>query len=107
MSEPATCGATSKPAHGGSKAGPLLCGSGPALEIEATSVVMCELVSAVVVLVLRVFGTDPVGVTSVPGVVAPWRVLMTTVQRVRKKLSGRDLGKTGHCEPVKLSYNWF
>ena len=69
--EPATCGLMGEPTRGGSEIGPLVCGSGPALESEATSVVVCELVSAVVAPVPRVFRTDPVGVDSAPGIVAP------------------------------------
>jgi len=49
VSKPATCGATGELAHGGSEAGPLMCRSGLALESEAASIVVCELVLAEVV----------------------------------------------------------
>ena len=52
----------------------VMCGSELVLESEAASVVVCEPVSAEVVSVPGVFWTDPVGVNSVPRVVAPVRV---------------------------------
>ena len=97
LSKPVTCGTTIEPAHGGSEARLLVCGSGLALKSEATSIVICELVSVEVVPVPAVFGTDPVGVDLVPGVVNPQHtgcVLADTGQWVRrKKLSRRALRK--------------
>ena len=62
----ATCGLVGKSVWGGSVVGPPVCGFGPALQSEDMSIVVCELVSAEVVLVTGVFGMDPFGVYSWP-----------------------------------------
>ena len=85
VSVPVTCGVTGEPAHE-NEAGPLLCGSGFALESKAASVVIRDLVSMEVVPVPRVFTVDPVGVNSAPAVVNPrctGCVLATTGKKLK------------------------
>jgi len=64
--------------------------SKPAQVSTAASVVMCELVLAVVVTLPRVFAVDPARLDWSHGVVNPWHTrcaLVTRGQRVRKKCS--------------------